>query len=260
MRFSELFTWLPDFRYAVQIALPPTLWTVWETPSLLLRPKQLSRIFFAHVWAEFGKFVDENSNGVKEQLIRPNGYGLVLDIGAGHGHTLKYLDRSRVTKYVAVEPNTGMHTKILQAATEAGFDEAKGQVIVLGCGIEEFNTITQVLGGENQVDTLISILTLCSVPGPQKVIPTMVNRLLKRGGQLLFYEHVESPRKDVRWWQRVWSPIWSSAFDGCELGRPTHLWIQEIEGWDVAESRTWGNDGELETSFFWHQAGKMVRA
>lgn len=179
----------------------------------------------------------------------------------GHGHTIDYLDRHRVTKYVAVEPNVLMHGKIRETAASAGYDEAKGTLLILSYGIEELDKITEALGGDHQVDTLVSVLTLCSIPDPQAVIPAVVKRLIKpNGGQLLFHEHVQSPREDVQWWQAVWSPIWSIAFDGCKLGRPTHLWIEAAGGWNIGESSIWGMEGETEVGLFVHRTGRMVRA
>ena len=83
MKLSAAFSILVDLRIVIQIAFMPTFYAVLGSPSLLLRPRVLSRIFMAKLWIVFGNGVDENGRAVKEQLITPNAYGVVLDIGAG---------------------------------------------------------------------------------------------------------------------------------------------------------------------------------
>lgn len=83
MKLAAAFSLLTDFRFAIQTAFLPTLYTLLRSPSLLLKPTAVSRLFMARVWHEFGQFVDENGKPVKEELIPPNAHGVVLDIGAG---------------------------------------------------------------------------------------------------------------------------------------------------------------------------------
>ena len=176
----------------------------------------------------------------------------------GYGHTAKYLDHAKVTKYVALEPNELMHDEIRKRANAAGFTEAEGNLLILPYGAEEIATIISVLGGPNTVDTAMSMLSLCSSPEPKKNIKTLVDLLLKPGGQLLFYEHVLSPREDVAWWQRFWTPLWKYAMDGCCLDRPTHEWIRQMGGWSKGEM--WGFPNESEEHLWWHRIGRFVKS
>ena len=107
-----------------------------------------------------------------------------------------YLDRNKVTKYLALEPNIRMHPHIRAAAKDGGFNEEDGSLVILSCGAEGVSSILEVLG-ETQppVDTIVSILTLCSVPSPERTIRNLVRDVMKPGGQFLFYEHVLSPRE-----------------------------------------------------------------
>ena len=185
----------------------------------------------------------------------------------GHGHTVNYFDPGKVTKYIALEPNTLMHPKIRAAANAVGFDEASGTFTILSCGAEDRSSIIAGLGGKlHTVDTLISILTLCSVPSPQRSTQSLVDITLKPGGQFLFYEHVLSDWEDVRWWQRFWTPLWTTAFDGCRLDRPTHRWIQEMAvDSDRVESmwregEIWEKEVDAEERLFPHRAGIFVKA
>ncbi|KAG8879823.1 hypothetical protein FRB97_001354 [Tulasnella sp. 331] len=235
---------------AMSYGLLPTILYIFRHPYILFHPVTLSRIFFAYVWVLFGPGTDEGGYESKKSLLTPNASGIVLDLGAGHGVTMFYLQRHLVTRYIAVEPNTRMHTHIRQNATKAGYDEVKGELLILSCGAQDFDTINIALGGNNRVDTLISILTLCSVPDPQRYI----KKTLKPGGQLLYYEHVKSPRPDVSFWQTFWTPVWSRVFDGCCLDRPTHVWIDSLN-WDEQESSMWDKEGEPEEHIWWHQLG-----
>jgi len=158
-----------------------------------------------------------------------------------------------------------MHSRLRSAANAAGFNEADGTLLVLSCGAEDAETILSAVvnGGLTTVDTLISIMTLCSVPFPEATASSLVRDVLKPGGQLLFYEHVLSHRSDVAWWQRFWAPLWSMAMDGCRLDRPTHLWLENLstdEGKSVwIEKNMWGKEGVSEESLFWHRVGKFIK-
>ena len=158
-----------------------------------------------------------------------------------------------------------MHPRLRSAANAAGFTEADDTLLILSCGAEDIETIMSATadGGRSTVDTLISIMTLCSVPSPETTASSLVREVLKPGGQLLFYEHVLSPRSDVAWWQKFWTPLWSATMDGCRLDRPTHLWLENLsndEGKSVWNERNiWGKEGEVEESLFWHRVGKFIK-
>lgn len=153
-----------------------------------------------------------------------------------------------------------MHPRIRETAKSAGFEEANGSLVILSCGAEDTETILSSVGA---VDTIVSVLTLCSVPNPELTIRSLVRDVLKPGGVLLYFEHVRSPRDDVAWWQKLWTPLWQLAFGGCKLDRPTHLWIEEAldtEGKGIwKERRMWGLKDEPEEHLWWHQVGKYVK-
>ena len=83
MKLSKALSLLTDLRFAITIAIIPTLRDVFRNPTLLIRPQALSRVFMAHLWVVYGDGSDSRSRDVKHHLINPNAYGSVLDIGAG---------------------------------------------------------------------------------------------------------------------------------------------------------------------------------
>jgi len=121
-----------------------------------------------------------------------------------------------------------------------------------------------------QVDTIISVLTLCTIPSthgntPESAIASLVQRVLKPGGQLLYYEHTLHPtRSDVAFWQRKWAPVWACFFDGCRMDRASDVWVKEIqseEGQETIwrEAKVWDKPGEEEETLFRHSVGRYVK-
>lgn len=83
MKLSASLGLIQDIWGTIGIAIVPTLWAIWRSPTLLLHPQDISRVFFSYVWVPFGDGIDENSRPVKQSLIPEYAHGVVLDIGAG---------------------------------------------------------------------------------------------------------------------------------------------------------------------------------
>ncbi|KAG8833709.1 hypothetical protein FRC17_010172, partial [Serendipita sp. 399] len=107
-----------DMFLIVKAATIPTLLAAFKKPSLFLHPRTLRDVYFQNVWAFMGDSVDEAGEITKRDLL-PRASGVVLELGAGHGHNCKYLDKRKVTKYIALEPNPYMHERIVENATKA---------------------------------------------------------------------------------------------------------------------------------------------
>jgi SAM-dependent methyltransferase len=203
MKITNALVILLDLSYAISVALLPTLRDIFCSPSLLLHPQALSRTFFAHLWTSISAGVDETYAASKSRLLSSGSLasGIVLDIGAGHGHATAYLSREAVTCYVALEPNVGMHNELRRIAAKAGYFEDDGSLKILGYGAGDVDAIVDALGGvEGQcVDTMMAIMTMCSTPDAKDVMEELVRRVLKPGGVFLSFEHVRSDREDVAW-------------------------------------------------------------
>lgn len=157
-----------------------------------------------------------------------------------------------------------MHSALRKQANMAGYYEHDGTLIILGSGVEDVQVILSSLSSFQPVDTIISTLTLCSIPDPEKNLTQLVRDVLKCGGQFLMYDHVLSKREDVAWWQRFWAPVWACAFGGCRMDRTSDATVAGIcapgEKKSIWRSiDTWVKDGEDQESLFWHTIGKYVK-
>jgi hypothetical protein len=191
-----------------------------------------------------------------------------------------YLDRSRVTTYAALEPNTFMHDQIRKAANKEGYSEEDGSLLIIPYGVEQTERIreelkahytkfratiassdalTQLANG--QVTSIVSILSFCSVPNPQQSITSLVSHVLAPGGTLFFYEHVLNPSPSVARLQRILGKIWIVFLDGCVMGQDTVRMVREAGdscgGWESVA--VVGKEGEDADSLFFHAVGTCVK-
>ncbi len=183
--------------------------------------------------------VNSLSNPPPIRLIRariiPQAYGTVLEIGAGSGLNFRYYDPVRVNRLYALEPNPGMIRLAERQERPAGlqieFLGLPGERIPLGAGI---------------VDTVVSTFTLCTI-GPVEDAIREIRRVIRPGGQLLFFELGLSPDPGVRSWQERWEPFFYRAYAGLHLTRdiPALLTqdgfqIQQVErGYLVPFPKSW---------------------
>lgn len=94
-------------------------------------------------------------------------HGVVLDVGSGTGANLHYLPVAKISKLILVEPNRGMHPKLRENVRKAGFRE--GQYVMCDCGAQEEEKVFEKAGiDRGEVDTVVSVFALCSIPDPQK--------------------------------------------------------------------------------------------
>jgi len=260
MKLANAFSILKELWLVFCVGLFPTLKEIGRKPSLLLHPIELRRVFMMYIWPMFGEGIEQHAKEVKQDLITRNAYGVIFEIGAGHGHTANHLDKEKVKQYIALEPNVHFHSEIRKRANAAGYTEESGTFQVIPCGAEDIDDIVSRLpGGRESVDTLISILTLCSIPNPEKCLSGLVSEVLKPGGTFLYYEHVKSSFPDVAWWQSFWSPIWALALDGCRLDCPSHLMVAKLGYWNTEE--VWNKPGEENAvdHMFPHKCGKYTK-
>lgn len=141
---------------------------------------------------------------IRRRLV-PLAFGDVLEVGSGAGVNFAYYDGSRVNKLYALEPNRGMRRRAEEQRrnAEIEFLDLPGERIPLA---------------DASVDTVVSTLTFCTIPGVVEAIQG-IRRVLRPGGKLIFLEHGLAPDVEVRRWQMRLNPLWGRAFGGCHLTR-----------------------------------------
>lgn len=133
--------------------------------------------------------------------------GQVLEIGAGSGVNFVHYDRARVSKVYALEPNPGMIRLAERQRRRTELD------------IEFLNQPGERIPLEDAtVDTVVSTFTLCTIPGVVEALRG-IGRVLRPGGQLIFFELGLSPDPQVRRWQEWWEPVHHRVFEGLRLTR-----------------------------------------
>jgi ubiquinone/menaquinone biosynthesis C-methylase UbiE len=150
---------------------------------------------------------------VRKRMI-PLAQGEVLEIGVGPGVNFVLYDPKKVSKVYALEPNPGMIRLAEQhrrTKLNVEFLDFPGERIPLGDG---------------SVDTVVSTFTLCTIPGVADAIRG-IGRVLRPGGQFLFFEHGLSPDIRVRRWQERTEPLFQWAFEGCHVTRDIPALIKE---------------------------------
>jgi SAM-dependent methyltransferase len=142
---------------------------------------------------------------IRARLI-PQATGIVLEIGAGSGINFAYYDPLKVTKLFALEPNAGMRQlaeRRRPSALKIEYLDLPGERIPLE---------------DASVDTAVSTFTLCTIPAVQDAIHEL-RRVLRPGGQLVYFELGVSSDPGVRRWQERWEPLHRRAFAGLYLTR-----------------------------------------
>jgi SAM-dependent methyltransferase len=167
---------------------------------------------YPHIVAALGN--PEPIQKIREQVIAMAA-GAVLEVGVGPGVNFPYYDAGRVNKVYALEPNPGMVTMAENRRRQTGLDveflDLPGEKIPLA---------------EGSVDTVVSTFTLCTIPGVADAIRG-IGRVLRPGGQFLFFEHGLSPDMGVRRWQERTEPLFKWAFEGCHVTRDIPTLIKQ---------------------------------
>jgi ubiquinone/menaquinone biosynthesis C-methylase UbiE len=139
--------------------------------------------------------------------IVPRARGVVLELGFGTGHNLRYYDPQTVTKVIALEPEPGMLVRAHKVARHAPLP------------VEVLPETAEALSlPAASVDTVLVTYSLCTIPDGASALAAS-RRVLKPGGQLLFCEHGRAPDADVVQMQARMEPLWRRLFGGCHLMR-----------------------------------------
>ncbi|KAK4670582.1 uncharacterized protein QC763_213050 [Podospora pseudopauciseta] len=230
--------------------------TILSQPSLLLpwNLPLLKSLWFTRFWSFVGPQVRENSSALVIPLlsghisrgithpspIHPPLSGTVLEIGPGSGMWLPTLSQiPSITKIYGVEPNEGNAASLRQTVKTAGLE---GRYNVIPVGIEDLEAVAHIEKGS--VDSVMTVMCLCSIPEPQKNIK-MLYEYLKPDGKWYVYEHVKTfdgelpgqgeswePKqpKWLGWYQSFMNIFWPHFVGGCEMCRDTSKYLLQDAG------------------------------
>ena len=153
---------------------------------------------------------DRFANGPELDRLRgealASATGRVLEIGFGSGVSLPHY-RAAVRLIVALDPNDGMHDL---AAPRMRASRAPVAALV---GEAECLPLA-----DHSIDTAVSLLTLCTVSDPLRVLGEL-RRVLGADGRLVLVEHGLSDDARVARWQRRLNGVQNVIACGCNLDR-----------------------------------------
>ncbi|EST36496.1 hypothetical protein N566_16220 [Streptomycetaceae bacterium MP113-05] len=136
-------------------------------------------------------------------------HGRVLEVGAGNGLNLPHYPTT-VTRLVALEPEPR-----LRAQSETAAPTAPVPVEVVD-GVAE-----HIPAPDASFDAAVACLTLCSVADQARALAEL-RRVLRPGGELRFFEHIQADSPRMRRVQRVVdATVWPLLCGGCHTGRDT---------------------------------------
>lgn len=165
-------------------------------------PWLLDRLTTSHTFAD-----------LRREALAP-ARGRVVEIGFGTGASLAAYPPA-VSIVLGVDPNPGVHRRA--AAKTAG---SPHRCLGLMAAAEALPL------RDACADTVVSVLTLCSVCDPAASLREL-RRIVRAEGQLLLLEHGLAPDARVAAWQRRLDPIEAIVACGCHLTRPV---IALVEG------------------------------
>jgi ubiquinone/menaquinone biosynthesis C-methylase UbiE len=119
--------------------------------------------------------------------------GAVLEIGVGTGRNLPFYPAEVRVTGVDLSPETLLFARRRADRLGRSVDLRVGDAQAL-----DFQT--------GSVDTVVSTLTMCSIPDHHRALSEAA-RVLRPGGQLIMLEHVRSPAPAVRLGQRLLNPL-----------------------------------------------------
>ncbi|MBI4280480.1 MAG: class I SAM-dependent methyltransferase [Armatimonadetes bacterium] len=131
----------------------------------------------------------------------------VLEIGAGTGANLPYYPAGH--SVIAAEPDPHM---VRRAAVKARMAPAQVHLVQAQAEALPFS--------DSMFDSVLCTLVLCSVDDPLEALRE-VWRVLRPGGQLLFFEHVRAGAPGWQRFQDVITPLWRRLGAGCHPNRDT---------------------------------------
>jgi SAM-dependent methyltransferase len=145
----------------------------------------------------------------------------------------------QITHLYGAEPNENLHAKLQKNCAAAGLSE----YTVLTCGAQPTSLLPELvrqgllkddrIPNDGLFDTIVTVKSLCSAP-PEELKATidLVHRLLKPGGEFIFFEHVHS-HDDLLTSILVWFTdfFWPYLMGNCRLSGKLDEYLERDQSW-----------------------------
>jgi SAM-dependent methyltransferase len=168
----------------------------------------VSHPVFARYYARFSERAEPSMRPVRGELLAGLS-GRVIEVGAGNGLNFAYYPRT-VAEVVAIEPERMLRKLAVEAAqrAEVPVDVVPGAAEALPVKSEGY-------------DAVVLSIVLCSVRDVSRALAE-VRRVVRPGGEVRFFEHVQAPNRSMRGVQTALDrTVWPRLFGGCHVGRDT---------------------------------------
>jgi ubiquinone/menaquinone biosynthesis C-methylase UbiE len=138
-------------------------------------------------------------------------HGEVLEIGAGTGASIEFYP-DKVSRLVLSEPDPQMRKQLSERVKRSQGRENSN----VHAGSAE-----RIEAEDESFDCVVTSLVCCSVNDLEAGL-LEIRRVLRRGGNFLFMEHVAAEQgTSRRRWQNRINPLWRKMMGNCHLNRET---------------------------------------
>ncbi|XP_048218546.1 thiol S-methyltransferase METTL7B [Perognathus longimembris pacificus] len=146
-----------------------------------------------------------------KKLMETSGKVTMLELGCGTGANFQFYPPG--CKVTCLDPNPNFEKFLTKSMAENRHLQYERFVVAPGENMKQL--------ADSSMDVVVCTLVLCSVKSSKRVLQE-VQRVLRPGGLLLFWEHVAEPRGSwAHMCQQVLEPTWKHIGNGCHLTRET---------------------------------------
>jgi ubiquinone/menaquinone biosynthesis C-methylase UbiE len=189
-------------------------------------PAELQHPRFARTYARAVTGMNRRGGTEHRRSLLAGLYGRVIEIGAGDGSAFE-LYPDAVTDVLALEPDD-----YLRSLAQGRAASAPVPVRIVPGAAE------RIPAPDASADAVVTSLVLCSV-ADQATVLAEIQRVLRPGGTLAFYEHVRSRHRILAAAQDLLTPAWQRMAGGCHPNRDT-LQAITAAGFSVEDNQRFG--------------------
>ncbi|XP_049528063.1 putative methyltransferase-like protein 7A [Dermacentor silvarum] len=189
---------------------------------LLIMSHRFQEKFFAFIYVIVQRFLNEEVTVIRQAVMSQlnemspqepsssvRGPLRVLEVGAAYGPNLEFIQRP--VEYWTVEPNRSFEDSFMGNVERNSNVEMKQ--LITGHGED------MCMLPDGYFDAVVLVFVLCSAKDGSKLL-SECKRVLKKGGRLLFAEHVAYKRGTFsRFIQDTLTPLTKKCAGGCHMNR-----------------------------------------